>query len=292
MNDKFSIDDSIILDPRSSKTNNIKKVLTGIAILVVLFLIVLIIMKFINSGDTPEPTPLVMPSEEIIFKPKESKDEAPKVVATEPAKEPKPVQMQPIEIKDQTTPVVETTSASKETVKPRQEVVVVTSKKDEETARNDDVAKKAAEEAAKLAEAKKLEDEKLAKATEAKKTEAEKIAKVAEAKKAEELKKANEAKKLAEEAAKKATTKPGTLLTGDIPSGNYIQVLATSEFNADADYIKKLTSKGYDYRLHKTIIDGKEFTKVLVGPFGGNMQQEMANIRASVNKDAFVFRVQ
>ena len=43
--DRFSIDDNIVLDPKTAKTNNIKKILTGIAILVVLFLIVLIISR-------------------------------------------------------------------------------------------------------------------------------------------------------------------------------------------------------------------------------------------------------
>ena len=75
--DRFSIDDNIVLDPKTAKTNNIKKILTGIAILVVLFLIVLIIMKFINSGNMEEPKPLVMPSEETIFKPKAKKPSQP-----------------------------------------------------------------------------------------------------------------------------------------------------------------------------------------------------------------------
>ena len=74
--------------------------------------------------------------------------------------------------------------------------------------------------------------------------------------------------------------------------GNYIQVLATADFKPDADYIKKLKSKGYSYTLYKTTVKGREYVKVLVGPFDETkLNSEMPNIRATINKDAFVFRV-
>ena len=162
--DRFSIDDNIVLDPKTAKTNNIKKILTGIAILVVLFLIVLIIMKFINSGNMEEPKPLVMPSEETIFKPKAKKPSQPireidetsnKNVETKKI-EPKIVEIRPIRIEETPKPEekIEHTIAAEtkyeakqtiekrspkeeikqepkaETTKSKQEVVVVTSKKE------------------------------------------------------------------------------------------------------------------------------------------------------------------
>ncbi|NLY04134.1 MAG: SPOR domain-containing protein [Campylobacter sp.] len=272
MNDKFNIDDSIILDPDTVRSNNIKKILTSIAILVVLFLIILIVMKFINSGDTTHSQPLVMPTEEAIFtpvaevvKPIEIKpiNEQPtdekqltttsdligqaqdKVATnqTQVIEEPKSVEVQPkqVETKPETKPAQ---SKPAETSKPK-EVVVVTADKN--------APQKAAEP----------------------KAETKPEPKPAQSKPAETK-----------------VVKKGAELTGNVPSGSYIQVLATSEFKPSNSYIQKLTDQGYSYRLYKTTVNNTEFTKVLVGPYSGDqLQKEMSNIRAVINKDAFVFKI-
>ena len=72
-----------------------------------------------------------------------------------------------------------------------------------------------------------------------------------------------------------------------IAKGSYVQVFATSKFNPNADYMKKIAAKGYSY---KTIKAG-ELTKILVGPFDEKgLQKAVNDIRKDVNKDAFVFR--
>ena len=72
-----------------------------------------------------------------------------------------------------------------------------------------------------------------------------------------------------------------------ITKGSYVQVFATSKFNPNADYMKKIAAKGYSY---KTIKAG-ELTKILVGPFDEKgLQKAVNDIRKDVNKDAFVFR--
>lgn len=278
--DRFSIDDNIVLDPKTAKTNNIKKILTGIAILVVLFLIVLIIMKFINSGNMEEPKPLVMPSEETIFKPKAKKPSQPireidetsnKNVETKKI-EPQIVEIRPIRIEETPKPeekiehtiAAETKDEAKQTIekssskekikqepkaeatKSKQEVVVVTSKK--ETPKQE--PKKA------------IKEEKVKK----------------------------EAQK--QESKNQTSTQKNNVTQTTLQKGNYIQVLATADFKPDADYIKKLKSKGYSYTLYKTTVKGREYVKVLVGPFDeAKLNSEMPNIRATINKDAFVFRV-
>lgn len=278
--DKFSIDDNIVLDPKTAKTNNIKKILTGIAILVVLFLIILIIMKFINSGNIEEPKPLVMPSEEIIFKPKAKKPKEPIKEITKPSTaqenenlEPQVVEIRPVKIektqeaKKEVKPSVDEEKTKQEPKKAavkevdtqpksKREVVVVTSKKEE-----------------------------------VKKEQPKKVEKKAEPKKQEVKKQTTP--KVEKKAEKKSASKPTqTSAKSTLQSGNYIQVLATAEFKPDADYIKKLKNKGYSYTLYKTKVKGKEYIKVLVGPFDeANLQSQMANIRATINKDAFVFRI-
>ena len=72
-----------------------------------------------------------------------------------------------------------------------------------------------------------------------------------------------------------------------VAKGSYVQVFATSKFNPNADYMKKIAAKGYSY---KTIKAG-ELTKILVGPFDEKgLQKAVNDIRKDVNKDAFVFR--
>ena len=289
--DRFSIDDNIVLDPKTAKTNNIKKILTGIAILVVLFLIVLIIMKFINSGNMEEPKPLVMPSEETIFKPKAKKpsqpireiDEASSKNVETKKLEPQIVEIRPIRIEEapksrekiEHTIATETKDEAKQTIvksspkeeikqepkaettKSKQEVVVVTSKK-----------------ATPKQEPKKdIKEEKVKKETPKK-----------------EVKK--QAPKAQKQESKDQTPAQSNVAQTTLQKGSYIQVLATADFKPDADYIKKLKSKGYTYTLYKTTVKGKEYIKVLVGPFNeAKLNSEISNIRAIINKDAFVFRV-
>ena len=289
--DRFSIDDNIVLDPKTAKTNNIKKILTGIAILVVLFLIVLIIMKFINSGNMEEPKPLVMPSEETIFKPKAKKpsqpireiDEASSKNVETKKLEPQIVEIRPIRIEEAPKPeekiehtiAAETKDEAKQTIvksspkeeikqepkaettKSKQEVVVVTSKK----ATPKQEPKKA------------IKEEKVKKETPKK-----------------EVKK--QAPKAQKQESKDQTPAQSNVTQTTLQKGSYIQVLATADFKPDADYIKKLKSKGYSYTLYKTTVKGREYVKVLVGPFDeAKLNSEMSNIRATINKDAFVFRV-
>ncbi|PSM52310.1 hypothetical protein CBLAS_0310 [Campylobacter blaseri] len=279
MEDKFNIDDSIVLNPKGGKINNIKKILTAIAILVVLFLIILILMRFINSEDVNTDVDLMLPAEQKIDENlnllnKEAKKVTIKNTSSikNDEKAIKDTENKPAEHKVKDTPSVA-----------KQEIVIVSSKKAEEEARKAAEAKKA-EELKKLEEAKKAEEAR--KAAEAKK--------IAEAKKAEELKKLEEAKK-AEEARKAAEAKKikkGLLLKSSMPKGDYIQVLAVSTYKPDANYIKKLTGAGYDYRLHKVQVSGKEFTKILVGPYSSNqLQRELSNIRATINKNAFKYTV-
>lgn len=305
MSDKFNIDDSILLDPDTARSNNIKKILTGVAILVVLFLIILLSMKFINSGDTTTNEPLVMPSKDAIFTPKEEPKPAIKpevVVKKEELKptdskptevrlvqinpEPKVVEIKPVqEIKTQT--VTSSEVVKKEELKP---VAVETKPKetvvDEKPAIKTEPKKDIIVVTVDKTEIKKVETTKkeIEKPKDAKITKTEqKETKKPEPVTTKENKTTTEAPKI---------LKKGTQITGDVPNGSYIQILATNDFKSDAPSIRNLTNAGYNYRLYKNTVNGQEFTKVLVGPYSGTeLQKEVSNIRATINKNAFVYRV-
>lgn len=291
MSDKFNIDDSILLDPDTARSNNIKKILTGIAILVVLFLIILLTMKFINSGDTATNEPLVMPSEDVIFTPKNSTTEKkpaeqktvveiktvekvePKVIEIKVAQESKKEDIKPVVVE---TKQKEPKNVETKQPEPKKEVVVVTANKTEVKKTQAPKKEKPAKVETPKQEVTKKEDVKKTNPTK------------------EEITKPTKTQSLDKEASKQSPkpTKKGTQISGTTPSGRYIQILATTDFKADDPALLKLVNAGYSYRLHKEIVNGKEFTKILVGPYSGDkLQNEISSIRATVNKDAFVYRV-
>lgn len=79
---------------------------------------------------------------------------------------------------------------------------------------------------------------------------------------------------------------------GKTPKGTYIQVTATNKFDPSDKYLRNLKSKGYSYKLYKTLVNGKEYTKILVGPYDKkSINSHLSKIRKDINKDAFIFRV-
>ncbi len=76
-------------------------------------------------------------------------------------------------------------------------------------------------------------------------------------------------------------------------SGVYIQVGATSKYSPDKKYLKKITDKKYTYKLLPMVIKGKKITKILIGPFKTNKaaKANMSDVKKSINKNAFLYRV-
>ena len=69
--------------------------------------------------------------------------------------------------------------------------------------------------------------------------------------------------------------------------------LATYNLDQKSKELAAVKQKGYDYKLYKTSVNGKEITKVLIGPFEKeNIANELAKIRKEVAKDAFSFTLQ
>ena len=279
-----------------AKGAKLKKLLMFIAALVILFLIIIVAMKLVNSNDSAQ-----------------SQNEAdsrlvlPPVPAEQPVDTQVPAQDTNSDVKKGDTQLFEQVPIVPENKQQDDFEDMIKKLKDKEGAKSAPKTEEPKEvvkavehpaEAPKKAEtkveapAKKAETKSEAKAdkkpeakpakTEAKaekkaETKPEKKPETKVEKKAETPAKAEKAEKKAEAPAKAES----------IAKGSYVQVFATSKFNPNADYMKKIAAKGYSY---KTIKAG-ELTKILVGPFDEKgLQKAVNDIRKDVNKDAFVFR--
>lgn len=78
--------------------------------------------------------------------------------------------------------------------------------------------------------------------------------------------------------------------TGDLTPGLYVQIFSVNNLDQKSKELAAVKKKGYDYKLYKTNANGKEITKVLIGPFDKNeLASELAKIRKDIAKDAFSF---
>ena len=279
-----------------AKGAKLKKLLMFIAALVILFLIIIVAMKLINSSDSTQAQNEA-----------DSRLVLPPVPAEQPVDTQVPAQDTNSDVKKGDTQLFEQVPIVPENKQQDDFEDMIKKLKDKEGAKSAPKTEEPKEvvkavehptEAPKKAEAKveapakKAETKSEAKAekkpeakpakTEAKaekkaETKAEKKPETKVEKKAEAPAKAEKVEKKAEAPAKAES----------IAKGSYVQVFATSKFNPNADYMKKIAAKGYSY---KTIKAG-ELTKILVGPFDEKgLQKAVNDIRKDVNKDAFVFR--
>ena len=279
-----------------AKGAKLKKLLMFIAALVILFLIIIVAMKLINSGDSTQAQNEA-----------DSRLVLPPVPAEQPVDTQVPAQDTNSDVKKGDTQLFEQVPIVPENKQQDDFEDMIKKLKDKEGAKSAPKTEEPKEvvkavehpaEAPKKAEtkveapAKKVETKSEAKAekkAEAKpaKTEAkaEKKAETKAEKKPEtKVEKKVEAPAKAEKVEKKAEA---PAKAESVAKGSYVQVFATSKFNPNADYMKKIAAKGYSY---KTIKAG-ELTKILVGPFDEKgLQKAVNDIRKDVNKDAFVFR--
>ena len=279
-----------------AKGAKLKKLLMFIAALVILFLIIIVAMKLINSSDSTQAQNEA-----------DSRLVLPPVPAEQPVDTQVPAQDTNSDVKKGDTQLFEQVPIVPENKQQDDFEDMIKKLKDKEGAKPAPKTEEPKEvvkavehpaEAPKKAEtkveapAKKAETKSEAKAekkaeTKPAKTEAkaEKKAETKPEKKPEtKVEKKAEAPAKAEKVEKKAEA---PAKAESVAKGSYVQVFATSKFNPNADYMKKIAAKGYSY---KTIKAG-ELTKILVGPFDEKgLQKAVNDIRKDVNKDAFVFR--
>ena len=266
-----------------AKGAKLKKLLMFIAALVILFLIIIVAMKLINSSDSTQAQNEA-----------DSRLVLPPVPAEQPVDTQVPAQDTNSDVKKGDTQLFEQVPIVPENKQQDDFEDMIKKLKDKEGAKSAPKTEEPKEvvkavehpaEAPKKAEtkveapAKKVETKSEAKAE--KKAEAKPAKTEAKAEKKAETK----AEKKPETKVEKKAEAPAK--AESVAKGSYVQVFATSKFNPNADYMKKIAAKGYSY---KTIKAG-ELTKILVGPFDEKgLQKAVNDIRKDVNKDAFVFR--
>lgn len=85
----------------------------------------------------------------------------------------------------------------------------------------------------------------------------------------------------------KKTVKPA------IKGNYYIQVGSFNRSAPDEKFLKKISSNGFSYKLHDTVVNGKNVTKVLVGPYASDTaaRKDMSAVRAKIEPGAFLSRI-
>ena len=244
-----------------AKGAKLKKLLMFIAALVVLFIVIIVAMKLINSSDSTQA---------------QNEADSRLVLPPVPAEQPiVPENKQQDDFEDMIKKLKDKEGAKSapKTEEPKEVVKAV-----EHPTEAPKKAETKVEAPAKKAETK--SETKAEKKAEAKPAKTE-----AKTEKKAETKAETKAEKKPETKVEKKVEAPAK--AESVAKGSYVQVFATSKFNPNADYMKKIVAKGYSY---KTIKAG-ELTKILVGPFDEKgLQKAVNDIRKDVNKDAFVFR--
>ena len=270
-----------------AKGAKLKKLLMFIAALVILFLIIIVAMKLINSSDSAQAQNEA-----------DSRLVLPPVPAEQPVDTQVPAQDTNSDVKKGDTQLFEQVPIVPENKQQDDFEDMIKKLKDKEGAKSAPKTEEPKEvvkavehptEAPKKAEAKveapakKAETKSETKAE--KKAEAKPAKTEAKTEKKAETKAETKAEKKPETKVEKKVEAPAK--AESVAKGSYVQVFATSKFNPNAEYMKKIAAKGYSY---KTIKAG-ELTKILVGPFDEKgLQKAVNDIRKDVNKDAFVFR--
>ncbi|EAH4946817.1 SPOR domain-containing protein [Campylobacter jejuni] len=269
-NQKNEFDD-IILE-KSNKSEKVKKILLRVIALVILFLAIMIVMKLINgSGDENTQNQSVLPSEPIATQDNNN------------------------DTSFESMPITDNTSAEDQFEALRKQF------QDEQntttsSSNNNDTANFAMPDQEVLAEPTATASENTTPQASAPKQEVKQTAKPKEeAKKQTAVKKEKESAKQtpkkeqnANDLFKNVDAKP--VHPSGLASGIYVQIFSVSNLDQKSKELASVKQKGYDYKLYKTTVGGKEITKVLIGPFEkADIAAELAKIRKDIAKDAFSF---
>lgn len=95
-------------------------------------------------------------------------------------------------------------------------------------------------------------------------------------------------------APQKPAQKPATPSTNadKLSAGTYIQIFSVSNFDPKSKELALIEQNGYAYKLYKTKVDGKDITRVLVGPFSKDeVGAELKKVQDKIRKDAFTYQI-
>ncbi|MDL0113960.1 SPOR domain-containing protein [Campylobacter felis] len=261
-NNKKNEFDDIILE-KSNKNEKIKKILLRAIALIILFLVVMIVMKLINSDESTEQ--LTPPSEPITQTPTESNNGFENMPITENSPEDQfdllRKQLQGEESNESSQAQIEP-SVNNETQTPPPAI----------------------QEPAEIEEQTPPPPSK----QETNKPKQEVVKPKAEPTKSNVVKESPKKETNPKDLFKNVEAVP-THSSG-LAMGMYVQIFSVSNLDQKSKELANVKAKGYDYKLFKTTVNGKEITKVLIGPFEKDkIANELAKIRQEIAKDAFSF---
>ncbi|QOR01663.1 MULTISPECIES: SPOR domain-containing protein [unclassified Campylobacter] len=266
-NNKNEFDDIIL--QKSNKSEKLKKILLRSIILIIVFLVVMIVMKLIN--DPGEEKALQMPPE-----PQEQssyENNFNSLPITDSAKEEDEFEALARKLKEESA-LVDTNT----TEEIKQEIPTTNNSVLDQISNSEPK-----EEVAKVEE---KQEEKVV----------EKVAQNPVQKPIEKPKTSVSEKPKAPEQSSNANELFESIQTPSIqtqlPAGAYVQVFSLNSLDLKSKELNLLKSKGYEYKIYKTVVNGKELTKVLVGPYKeSELKAELEKIRSNVAKGAFTFRI-
>ncbi|GKX73716.1 membrane protein [Campylobacter jejuni] len=273
-NQKNEFDD-IILE-KSNKSEKVKKILLRVIALVILFLAIMIVMKLINgSGDENTQNQSVLPSEPIATQDNNNDTSFESMPITDNTSAEDQFEALRKQFQDEQNTTQNTTASSSNNndstnfAMPDQEVPAEpTAATSENTAPQASAPKQEVKQTVKPKE-------------EAKKQ-------IAVKKEKESAKQTPKKEQNANDLFKNVDAKP--VYPSGLASGIYVQIFSVSNLDQKSKELASVKQKGYDYKLYKTTVGGKEITKVLIGPFEkADIAAELAKIRKDIAKDAFSF---
>ncbi len=289
--EKANLND-IILDKMNSnkKPMNIKKMLLTIAFMILLFLIVLLIMKFINSSNK-EPEANLIPPESVTqsaitqneetLNSNEEKEKKESVEQTEEVFKEAPVAEEKENFKEEE---VEGEDSFDEMVKSLKEKEIASVK---QTKKENKTNKKEIEEKVKeVVEPKALKEVK--KEVKESVKEAVKTVKKESAIKKEAVKVKKE--KVIKEKIVKSCPAPVKV---NKMRGYFVQVSASFKTLPTKEFLRKIERNGFRYIIKKSIVRGQRATKVLIGPYRSKEEalRDLPKIKNIINPEAFVLRI-
>ena len=298
----------IMLDNNEDKkSKNVKRILILVAVFVIIFLAVLIVMKFLNSPETndqvaqtdsrlvlpPEPDNTRSIPQQVSVPATPPSEPAPQVAQTNvPPVAPPPSEPQA----QQPNPTFEQVPIVPENKGQDSFEDMVKALKEKEDKRQQDAGAPAPTptEPSTIQGALKQNDSPNAQPSE-QKAEPKQHVNVVKQKEPKQEKPAKQPKNDAakEKPAKQKPAKQAPAASGgEAHSGSYIQVFAVKHFNEKAPELGKLKAAGYAYKLYRTNVNGNEIIKVLVGPYSGEqLKSELAKIKQSAAPNAFIVNI-
>ena len=298
----------IMLDNNEDKkSKSVKRILILVAVFVIIFLAVLIVMKFLNSSETNDQiaqtdSRLVLPPEPDNTRSIPQQVSVPATPPSEPAPQVAqgsvpPVAPPPSEPQaQQPNPAFEQVPIVPENKGQDSFEDMVKALKEKEDKRQQDAGAPAPTpiESSAIQGALKQNDAPSAQPSEPK-AEPKQHVNVVKQKEPNQEKAARHPKNDAakEKQAKQKPVKQAPAASGgDAHSGSYIQVFAVKHFNEKAPELGKLKAAGYAYKLYRTNVNGNEIIKVLVGPYSGEqLKSELAKIKQSAAPNAFIVNI-